>query len=172
MHNQTISPRSRPAFTLIEMMLVVLVVGIFAALAAPFVGSASQSQLPAATRMLEADLAFAQAHAIAHQDDPCVIVFDNRANQYFLALSSKPEVPITHPGDKRPYIMKFGEGRASNLSRIRIKKLDIGDDNQLAFGSFGQLDQTEPARIVLGDDTSNMMITLDPITGLATITRE
>jgi len=166
-----ITHRSSTAFTLIEMMLVVIIVGIFAALAVPYAGSAAQSQLPAAMRILEADLGFAQAHAIAHQHDPCVIVFDKVTNRYFLALTSAPTVPLTHPGDNQPYTMKFGLGRASNLSRVSIKTLVVGDDNQLAFGSLGQLDQNTAAAITLTDGNSDMTITLDPITGLGTITR-
>lgn len=158
-------------FTLIELMLVVIIVGIFAALAVPYAGSASQSQLPAAMRILEADLAFVQAQAIAHQDDPCVIIFDIPNKQYTIAPKSSPTTPLTNPGDNQPYVVKYGKGRVASLPRISIKSTNVGDDKQLSFGSLGQLDQTTAASITLADGASEMTITLDPITGQATITR-
>lgn len=164
-------PNTSVAFTLIEMMLVVIVIGIFAALAVPYAGSASQSQLPAAMRILEADIAFAQAHAITHQDNPCVIVFDLDKNTYRIALVSMPEIALTHPGDNQPYEVKYGKGRVTSLPGITLNFVDVGEDNQLAFGSLGQLDQTTPATITLTDGRAKMSIALDPITGLGTISR-
>lgn len=164
-------PCSPQAFTLVEMLLVILVLGIAATLALPHMGQASQSRLPAAMRMLEADMGFAQAYSIAHHDDPCIVVFDDVKESYHLAKKSTPELPLTHPGDKQPYRVTWGQGRASSLPGIAFKTLAVGDDKRLEFGGLGQLDQSTTAIITLTDGQADMSLRLDPITGLPRITQ-
>lgn len=164
--------RPTRGFTFIEVIIIMMIIGIFAAIAVPYASTASQSQLPAAMRILEADIAFAQAYNIAHQDSPCVIVFDQTTDGYRITKLATPDTPITHPGDKQPYVITYGQHRAQSLPSIRISSHTAGDDNQLGFGSMGQLDQTTAAAITLTDGHASMTITLDPITGLGTITRE
>jgi prepilin-type N-terminal cleavage/methylation domain-containing protein len=69
-------------YTLVEIVMTLLILGIVAALVAPNLSQADTSRLPAAMRLLEADLAYAQSHAIAHPDDPCVVVFDTQQPGY------------------------------------------------------------------------------------------
>lgn len=164
------SPRIATAFTLIEVIIIMMILGIFATLVIPHAGSATQSQLPAAMRILEADLAYAQSYNITHQHAPCAVVFNPAGDGYRLAPLSSPDLPLTHPGDKQPYSMTFGVGRGSMLGTIRIKSHTAGVDNRLGFGSLGQLDQSAAATITLTDGTRDMAITLNPITGLGAIT--
>jgi prepilin-type N-terminal cleavage/methylation domain-containing protein len=158
-------------YTLVEIMMVVLLLGIVATLAAPHLSQSDASRLPAAMRLLEADLAYAQSCAIAQPDDPCVVVFDPHQPGYHLARASQPEVPIEHPIDKQPYRVVFGQDRASFLAGVTIKDLLVGDDLTLGFRGFGQLDQTTPAVVILTHDRGSMTLRLDPATGLPTITR-
>jgi len=57
------------AFTLVELLIVIVLVAIAATLAVPMMGDAGTARLPAAGRLLLADLAFAQIQSISHADD-------------------------------------------------------------------------------------------------------
>jgi Tfp pilus assembly protein FimT len=158
-------------YSFVELMLILLIVGIFAALAVPYLSQASASRLPAAMRQLEADLAYAQTYSITHHDTPCVVVFDTVNHSYHLAAQASPQTPLINPLDKQPYRITFGQGSAASLAGIRIKTLTVGDDNRLGFGHLGQLDQSAPAHITLTDGESDMTLRLDAITGLSSITQ-
>mgnify|MGYP002624563805 CR=1 FL=1 len=150
-------------------MIVVLILAISAALAVPRIGETSATRLSAAARQLVADLAFAQVESIAHSDDLRVIVFDTTLQQYHIAAASDTATPITNPITKFPYIVKFGQGSASQLTNVTIGTLGVGGDDQLQFGAYGQLDQGAAATIQLVCEGKTIVITIYPSTGEATL---
>src|SRR5688572_202575 len=82
------------AYTLVEMLVVVAILGIAGALVIPSMGQAGVLRIHAAVRTLVSDLTFVQTDALAYQQRRAVI-FDEDANSYTLAevaLSSGGEV--------------------------------------------------------------------------------
>ena len=67
-------------FTLVEMLIVVVIVGIAGAIVVPHMLWGSQFGLQAATRMVIADLVYAQNEAVAHQT-VCRVVFNGANNE-------------------------------------------------------------------------------------------
>jgi prepilin-type N-terminal cleavage/methylation domain-containing protein len=71
-------PRAaRRAYTLIEVLIVVTVLGIAAALVIPSMSQASVLRIQGAIRTLVADIAVAQSDAIAYQKGRAIVFFDD-----------------------------------------------------------------------------------------------
>ncbi len=162
----TSGARSHPAgFTLIELVIVVLVLAIAAALAVPMIGNTAPTKLKAAASILAADLAYAQIESIAHGDDRRLLVLDNPSDTYHIAAVSDPASPITHPITKQPYLIDYGSGQAESLVGVTIDSYSLNGDDQLGFDIYGSLDQPTDATITLGCDGLTVTITADANTG-------
>jgi len=163
-------PQTRAAhgFTLVEVLVVVAIISILAAVVVPRIGTTAPAQLSAAARLLSADLAYAQSESIANTDDPRIVVFDLDNNRYHIARSSDPDTPITDPITKQPYQVTFGQGRARHLGGVTLHGYALGDDDRVRFGAYGQVtDQTTPARVTLaaGGNMKIIMISMDQNSG-------
>lgn len=161
----TTPPLCDRAFTLIELLIVVVLMAIAASVAIPMLAGTDATRLKAAGRLLVADLGFAQLESITHADDPCVVTFDQTNSSYTLARKSTPTTPITDPGTNLPYVTQFGIGRASELTGVSIQSYSLGGDNEIAFGIYGQTDQTTTAVITLQVGTLTVTVQIDPASG-------
>ena len=150
-------------------MIVVMILGIAAALVAPVLGDTAPTRLRGAAQLLAADLAYAQIESLSHGDDPRVVVFDTTANTYHIAATSDTTTPITNPIGGAPYRVDYGAGRAAHLADVTISAVSLDGDTQLGFGIYGQTDQTTDATITLAAGSSTMTLTVDPSTGEVTI---
>lgn len=153
------------AFTLIDVLMVVIVLGIIASMVAPMAANAAPTKLRAAADLVVGDLGLAQAQSITHADAPRAIVFDVANNSYHLAVADDPDTPLAHPLTRRPHRVTFGQGIAQHLADVQITSATVGDDNTLGFGIYGELDQTENAVITLTAGSRSLTITIDAATG-------
>lgn len=169
------APRARygrSAFTLVELVIVILVLVVAAGVVAPALGGNETTKLREAARLIAADLAYAQIDSIAHADDPRVVRFDLAANRYWIASRSTPNTPLVKGGE--PYRVTLGRGRASALHGVRLVAVSVNGDpakttDALGFGIYGELDQATPATIELGCGEARLTLTVDPTTGEAAI---
>ena len=150
---------------MVELLIVVVLMGIAAALAVPMLSGTDATRLQAAARLLMADLGFAQVESITHAGNPCVVTFDTATATYTIARASTPTTPITNPGDNRPYTTQFGTGRAAQMAGVTIQSYSLDGDDKLGFGIFGETDQTAPATITLQSGGSTITIQVDSATG-------
>lgn len=156
---------SRSGFTLVEMVVVLLVLMIAAAMTVPSFGQSDDARLRSAARLLAADLDYARIDSITHGEDPRLVVFDTDEHQYHIAAQSDPDTPLTNTTTRQNYLTRFGDGRAAALDRVEIEDHDLDGDNELAFGIYGQLDQNDPATITLAAGQKKLTLTVDPING-------
>ena len=106
-------PTRKPlqGFTLIEILVVVVILGIASAVIVPQIGRRDDLTVSAASRVLMADLIFAQNKAIAMQARYCVVFDQANAKYQLYQLVPQPSgspllVAIKHPITKDDYVVQ------------------------------------------------------------------
>ncbi|MGD0769687.1 MAG: type II secretion system protein [Tepidisphaeraceae bacterium] len=132
-------PRAR-AFTLIEVLVVVLIMGIASAVILPEVSGQDDMNAAAAARMVMGDLLYAQNRAIAMQQYEYV-VFNQTGQSYSLydGTSSGPATtPLTHPINGISYVMTFGQAGCNNVSsNVTLGSVSFNGQSTIAFDETG-----------------------------------
>lgn len=149
--------------------MVLAILAIITSLALPLLRDRDALALRMAGQQLMADLAVAQQESIAHSDNPRRLTVNNDGTGYYLATKNSPTTPITHPIDKSPYRVTFGQGAASQLGGVRIAAYSLGGDASLVFGAYGQLDQTALASLTLSCGRRTLILSVDPTSGDASV---
>lgn len=126
-------------FTLIEVLAVVVIIAIAAAVVVPNMLSTGTMSLQAASRMVIADLLYAQNQAIAEpQKAPFRLSFDLDNDSYRLVDASGNVVPAqwrlgsSGSGD---YIVDFAAD--SRFQGVRIVAANFSDNNYIDFDYLG-----------------------------------
>ncbi len=159
------APLAHRAFTIVELLIVLVVLAIAATLVVPLLATPHPTKLTAAAELIAADLGFAQTESITHADDPRVVTFNTSTSSWLVAKKSAPDTPITEPVTQAPYNTQLGTGRASQLAGVAIQSYSLGGDARLGFGKFGELDQTATATITLAAGGWTLVISVDPTSG-------
>jgi prepilin-type N-terminal cleavage/methylation domain-containing protein len=158
------------AFTLVEVIIVVIIVGILAAIAVPMYTSAASVQLSAAANMIASDLEYAKSMAIS-TGQTYKVVFDTTAGKYSLKNSS--DVVIKHPVRvEQDYVISFAsDGR---LNKVGIDSTTFG--GTIKFDYLGTpFDSAETAlnsddnNIILRAEGGGMKVKIESVTGYMTI---
>ncbi len=158
--------------TLVEIMIVVVVMAIIAVLAAPMMGETDATRVAAAARLLMADLDYARMESVSHPDDLRAVKFDSTNESYSIVRSSSGPpfncdsvTTVTNAIGNESYIVRFGSGRASELGGVGIDGYSLDGDACLAFGSYGETDQSADATITLRSGTKSLIVRVKPTTG-------
>src|SRR5580765_4149772 len=99
------APRARAAFTLVEILAVVVILGIASAIIIPNMGTRDDLRTAAAARTLVADLIYAQNQAIT-SGKMVYVRFDTANNKYTLltTANSGGDVAMTNPITQTTYV--------------------------------------------------------------------
>jgi prepilin-type N-terminal cleavage/methylation domain-containing protein len=168
------------AFTFIEVLAVVLILGIASAIVMPQFTSRDDLDAQSAARAVMADLLYAQDRAIATQQ-PQYVVFNVSSQSYSLYSGSfsGPTTLLTHPVNLNKYVMTFGQTGSNNISSdVTLGAVSFNTQNTVAFDEMGtpyayssgttsQL--TQPGTIVLNCGLYSLTISVTQDTGEITV---
>jgi len=150
-------------FTVIEIMVVVIILSIAAALAIPMLSSAGSVQLDSAADMIAGDLEYAKSVAIAKGQNHSV-VFDKTTESYRIEDSSGSVVrdPVKKGFD---YVVSFEND--SRLNKVDIVDVDFDSTNKITFDYLGSCDNGGFVR--LGADGASIKVNVEAVTGFISI---
>lgn len=141
MHHQPATLHTRrDGYTLVEMLLVILILGIAGALVIPHTSQAHVLRIHAAVRTIVSDITYAQTDALAYQQRRAVI-FDEDTNTYTVAeatVSSGGVVTYTPlfyaGGPSGQHIVDFN---GKSFDGAKIRAVDFDGDGVLVFDEIG-----------------------------------
>lgn len=173
----------RRAYTLIELLIVIALLGVAASLVVPRLVGRNQLVLQAAVRQIVADLSFAQADALAHQAYRRVVFFDDGTGYALIEVNEanfdNPFDPsdasqyITDPmapsSENGHYIVDFTEDR--RFDGVVVSDVSIDDDSP--YITFDALGGTVMSGLVPGTggiidvsfDGASYRVNIEPFTG-------
>ncbi len=155
---------SRDAFTLIEILVVVVIIAIAAMMAIPMMSSAGSMQVRSAANMIAADLEYAKSMAIS-RGQSFSVVFNTAQESY--EIRDESGAVISHPVKKGfNYIVDFQND--SRLDRVDIDTVDFNSGSAVEFDCLGSPDSG--GTITLRADEEIIIVNVEPITGFISIT--
>ncbi len=147
----------RSAFTLVELILVMIILGIFAGMAAPRFGSAlARRRADAAAGRIVVDLELARRQAKTSSASQNVL-FDLAANSYRLPGMQHPD----RPGQEYEVALSEEPYKAG------IASADFGGDLEVVFDGWGSPDSGGSVVIQVGNYMRTIIV--DPNTGQAIV---
>ena len=125
------------AFTLVEILVVVLILGITATIIIPQIGNRDDLRAASIARAMMADLTYAQGQAITLQR-PQYVRFDLATNKYELLQQLSPsDQLLTHPVNKTPYTIALGSARKDDLKDVVLDAVSFDTQPVLMFDELG-----------------------------------
>jgi prepilin-type N-terminal cleavage/methylation domain-containing protein len=172
----------KAAFTLVEILMVVIILGIASAVIVPNLGTRNDMNVAAAARVVMADLMYAQNRAIVTQS-MTYVQFDV-AGQAYAILSNKPNVAplayVMNPVTGQNYLTKFNNASNPGLQPAKLQTISVDGKACIAFDELGQpyswdsatgnsTALVNPATIPVKCGTFLLTVYVEPYTGALTV---
>jgi len=145
---------NRNGFTLIELIMVMVIAVILAAVVAVRFSPFDTIKLDSATRKVAADIRYAQKVAISTQATYAAIAFNTNGytvyDTYSSVISRSPGDPCSTDSSNN-FVVAFNEDRCSNYSEVTITTNLAG--NIVKFNSLGTPLKNDDTVITDGDKT-------------------
>ena len=157
----------RPAFTLVEVLVVVAIIGIAGAVVVPQLLQTGSLTIQGASRMVIADLLAAQNEAVAQQR-PRRVVFEPALNRYRLTDQAGQTIQMnwrSSTASSGDYIIDFD--RDTRFRGVRLDQASFGGQSSIEFDDMGA--PSSGGTIDLVADKFRYRISVAPFTGRVTI---
>jgi len=157
-------------FTMIELIMVVIIIGIAAAMVVPMMSSAGSMQIRAAVNMVAADLEYAKSMAIS-RGQPYSVVFDKAAETYRIVDQAGSVIP--HPVKKGSnYVVDFRND--NRISRVEIVDASFDATPKVTFDYLGSpyngaSTPLNSGVVTLGSQGITKTVRVEPVTGFITV---
>lgn len=164
--------RPRHAYTLVEVLIVVVLLGIATALVVPNLGSTDVLRIQSTVRAIVADINFAQSDALARQQGRAII-FDQQTNNYvILEVNGATLNPVDDT------ISRVDLNNARKFRDSHIESVNFDGSNVLVFDEMGgpvsAPSSTTPSaggNLVISGAGSRFRISVEAYTGRVTVNR-
>lgn len=171
----------RAGFTLVEILVVVVILGIASVVILPQLGGRADLEAASAARMLTADLIYTQNLAIVRQR-PHYLRFDGNTYSVWTRDSGGNVVRVKHPVRHEDFIVTLGAGGNVGLARASINAVAIGTTSHKDLG-FDELGSpmacnveagtaaalTSSARVTIASGEFSIAVNVEPFTGEVTV---
>lgn len=154
------------AFTIIELIVVIVIISIAALIAIPTLSSAGDSQVRSAANMIAADIEYAKNMAISRQQMYSVI-FNTSSNSYKICdkVGNVIEHPINISSD---FVVNISD--ESRLSQVEIISALFDSTDTLTFDYLGSpynglSNSLNDGKIILDAGGYSITINVQPVTG-------
>ena len=159
--SRTGSRKGRYAFTLIEIIVVLVILAVAATIIVPYATSTTSFQASGAARLIMSDLEYAQNQAITTQT-PVSVTFSVSGNSYTVSNASGP---LIHPITKQTYVFDFDT--SSGFKNVSVSSADFGGASVVTFDALGAPDNDGAVVVVAGPHTYT--VTVAPVSGRVTV---
>ncbi len=163
----------RHGFTLVEVLMVVIIMGIAGMIIVPQMLNASTLGVQAASRAVVADTLYLQSNAIASQRKRR-LVFNVAENWYGLYDLSDPAKPVMlHAkwvqSKKGDHLYRIDFGEDSRFEGVSLVSANFGGKNYVDFDGLGS--PLSGGNVVLMGDGHRYRISIAPFTARVTISK-
>jgi len=160
------------AFTLVEILIVVLVMAIAAAIIIPNIGTAADSQVISAARVLQADVEVARSLAVTTQRPHSLVFSPDRCSYKVVANygggAYASAVAVAHPVNPRT-LFEVTLADLNGMTAVTVFAVDFGGQPYVTFQSLG--DPVAPGNITLRAGECEIVVSVEGLTGIVTVTR-
>ena len=150
------------AFTLIEILVVIVILGIAAAMVVPQLNNTGSLGVQGAARMIVSDLLYAQNEAISRQSS-FKFTFDKTNNKYTLFDSEDNVVNVNWKGGD--FVSDFEKD--TRFQGIRIESVSFNSTSSISFDELGAPSSGGTIEVIGGTD--KYRITVAEFTGRVSI---
>jgi len=170
--NRRAASKNVQAFTLVELLVVVLIMAIAGAMIIPMMTGTGEMQALSAARMIATDIQYAQSYAITNQLD-VVVQFNPALDRYELSRYPKTGANDTlhHPMTGKDYIVDFrtqdGFDRLDLGSAIFVVGNGNNDLNSVVFDELGSPSGGGSVIVLGGSQTYRIDVT--SVTGTVSV---